>query len=116
MERWKAVVSECAARPRELSAKQWLAEKGIPEKTYYYWQRRIRKEAYELMQTGPNAPAVTEVSPSPVSFAELPYAAADVGNAGFVPAVVIRRGGLTMEISNSASDRLLERILEVTNA
>lgn len=43
---WKTVVEQCHARPDGQSAKQWLAEHGINEKRYYYWQRRIRKEAY----------------------------------------------------------------------
>lgn len=31
------IIEECISRPEGLSAKQWLAGKGIPEKTYYYW-------------------------------------------------------------------------------
>ena len=32
------------------SAKQWLKEKGILEQSYYKWQRKFRKETFELMQ------------------------------------------------------------------
>ena len=34
LEQWKHIISECLARPEGQTAKQWLAEKGIPEKTY----------------------------------------------------------------------------------
>ena len=46
---WKNIISQCQARPTGQTAKQWLAENGICEQTYYLWQRRIRQETYELM-------------------------------------------------------------------
>ena len=39
---WKAVIEQCSLRPEGQTVKQWLADNGINEKTYYYWQRRIR--------------------------------------------------------------------------
>lgn len=49
MAQWKSIIAECLSRPEGQSTKQWLAEKGIHEKTYYYWQRKIRQEAYALI-------------------------------------------------------------------
>ena len=43
---WKAVIEQCSLRPEGQTVKQWLADNGINEKTYYYWQRRIRKEVF----------------------------------------------------------------------
>lgn len=40
----------CQTRPADVSAKQWLANKGIQEKTYYYWQRKSRREACEQIR------------------------------------------------------------------
>ena len=116
---WKSVIEECLARPEGQSAKQWLKEKGIPEKTYYYWQRRVRKEAYALAKADSHTaiPANRKyIAEQPtVSFAEIPYCPASAhADDGFVPAVVIRKGGAVLEISNAVSDRLLERIMEVT--
>ena len=41
---WRPIIEQCQARPEGQSAKQWLADNGISEKTYYYWQRKVRQE------------------------------------------------------------------------
>lgn len=43
---WRSIIKQCQARPEGQSAKQWLADNGINEKSYYYWQRKVRKETY----------------------------------------------------------------------
>ena len=44
---WAAIIEQCQARPEGQSAKQWLKANGISEKQYYYWLRKLRKQAYE---------------------------------------------------------------------
>lgn len=46
---WKSVVEQCSSRPAGQSARSWLQENNISAKQYYYWQRIIRREAYEQM-------------------------------------------------------------------
>lgn len=41
---WIEIVEACNRRPEGMTAKQWLNDNNISEKTYYYWQRRVRKE------------------------------------------------------------------------
>ena len=48
---WKSVIEQCQARPEGQSAKQWLADNNVYEKKYYYWLRKLRKEAYDEMQS-----------------------------------------------------------------
>ena len=62
---WLNIIEQCQQRPENMTAKQWLANNGIKEKTYYYWLRKFRKEAYEKMQI----PVIT--SPLDVAFAEI---------------------------------------------
>lgn len=119
LEQWKHIISECLARPEGQTAKQWLTEKGISEKTYYYWQRRVRKEAYALAKKGDCSIASATAAIVPdrpqVSFAEMSFhPVSETPLNDFVPTAVLRRGGMVLEISNAVSDRLLERILEVT--
>jgi hypothetical protein len=38
-------------RPAGLGKKQWLVEHNAPEKSYYYWQRRLRQNKYDECQT-----------------------------------------------------------------
>ena len=106
---WRSIIEQCQARPEGQSAKQWLADNGISEKNYYYWQRKVRQEAYALISPDV-APAVQT---EPVVFAELPFTSPKDDQQAFSPDVVIRRGQTVMELSNTISDRLLDRLMEV---
>ena len=103
---WKSIIEQCHARPEGQSAKQWLADNGISEKSYYYWQRKVRQETYALMQPAP------AVNPESVVFAELPFDGTK-STRSFIPSALIRRGGTVCELSNNISDRLLDRLMEV---
>ena len=113
MAQWKAIIEECLSRPEGQSAKQWLAEKGIHEKTYYYWQRKVRQEAYALIKKDAGAPAMPIPVTQSVAFAEIPFSPAQDDAQPFTPNVVFRKGQTVIELSNSVSDKLLEKILEV---
>ena len=105
---WKSIIEQCHTRPEGKTIKQWLSEQGIAEKQYYYWQRRVRKEAYDQMKN--NLPVMG--SNSSLTFAELPYRTAALGSiTQFKPDAVIRSSKVTIELSNSISDHLLSRIL-----
>ena len=39
------VVQECAAS--ELSNREFCRQRGIPEKSFYYWQRKLRQQIVE---------------------------------------------------------------------
>jgi len=106
---WRSIIEQCHARPEGQSAKQWLSDNGISEKNYYYWQRKVRKETYALI-----SPKVTPATDSePVSFAELPFISSKEDGQSFSPDAVMRRGQTVLELSNTISDRLLDRLMEV---
>ncbi len=48
---WMNIINQCKNRPANITSKQWLADNGISDKSYYYWLRKIRLEAYEQLQT-----------------------------------------------------------------
>ena len=106
---WRSIIEQCHARPESQSAKQWLSDNGISEKNYYYWQRKVRKETYALIS--PKVTPATE--PEPVSFAELPFISSKEDGQSFSPDAVMRRGQTVLELSNTISDRLLDRLMEV---
>lgn len=84
---WKKVIEECHARPEGQTAKSWLSERGISEKCFYYWQRKLRLYAYEEMQQPASLPA--DKGSAPVAFAEIPFAIQNSGrtdSAGAIPA------------------------------
>lgn len=115
MAQWKSIIAECLPRPAGQSTKQWLAEKGIHEKTYYYWQRKIRQEAYALIKQGAAPPAMPAPDTQLVTFAEIPYTATPDNLQLFTSSVVIRKGQTMLELSNTISDRLLDRLMEVVD-
>ena len=109
---WKKVLEECQSRPEGMSAKQWLIENHVSETQYYYWQRRFRKEAYnqmkaELAVTGGEQPAV--FTGIPVQHITSPTGQ----DAEFHADAVIKTGRMTIALSNTVSDALLMRLMEV---
>ena len=104
MANWKPIIEQCHARPEGQTARQWLAERGISEKQFYYWQRRIREDAYNQL---------AGVEPSRLRFMEIPSSGFSIsaGQSHFQPDVIIRSAKVTIELSNSVSDQLLTRLL-----
>ena len=109
---WINIIQQCQARPAGTTAKQWLAENGISEKSYYYWLRKIRREVCE--QEG----LLEATDPSEVSFVEIPVKTAldsaplPTVPAAITPVAVIRSGRLTLELANDVSEPLLCRLLQ----
>ena len=115
---WTELVRQCMSRPSGQTIIQWCRETGVSEKQYYYWQRRVRRQAAQL----PDIPSASKV-PAEVTFAEIKVPVANETDlkaeliTGFRPDVLISRGDLVIGISNKTSDRILSRILrEVADA
>ena len=109
---WINIIRQCQDRPAGTTAKQWLAENDISEKSYYYWLRKIRREVRE--QEG----LQEDTNPSALSFVEIPVKTAldttpvPAVPAAMTPVAVIRSGRLTLELSNDISESLLCRLLQ----
>ena len=71
-EQWAKIIKECLASGMNKTA--WCREHGISDKSFFYWQRRLREEAYISTIESSSPPAVKSVSipadPS-VDFVEL---------------------------------------------
>ena len=112
---WKSVIEQCQARPEGQTAKQWLSERGISEKNYYYWQRKVRQEVYDQA-----ASAIFPVirNDNPVTFAEIPvqqFQNTEQAGLPFHADAVIHAGNFTVGLSNSVSESLLKHILEAVH-
>lgn len=109
---WINIIRQCQDRPAGTTAKQWLAENDISEKSYYYWLRKIRREVCE--QEG----LQEATNPSALSFVEIPVKTAldtapvPTVPTAMTPVAVIRSGRLTLELSNDISESLLCRLLQ----
>jgi len=47
LQQWAKIAEECAKSG--ISNREFLAGRGIPEKSYYYWLRRLREAAADAM-------------------------------------------------------------------
>ena len=118
--RWKDIILQCQNRPSEMSAKQWMTENQVSEKSYYYWQRKLRTEAFKQLNHSPMLPALQETSE--VSFAEIRIpetkkSVSDITPETIRPTAVIKTASMTNALSNDVADDLLSRILrEVSHA
>ena len=118
-EHWTKILNECMNSGMSKTA--WCRANGISEKQFFYWQRILRREAYEASQN-PSLPAVAGTKQlsavqQSVSFAEikLPAVSPDASPV-FRPDLVIRKGTLVLEISNSASSELFARVGGILHA
>ncbi|MDO4649728.1 MAG: IS66 family insertion sequence element accessory protein TnpB [Eubacteriales bacterium] len=118
---WAQIINACQARPVGTTVKQWLLDNEIPEKRYYYWQRKLREDAYEMLQEKNALPAVAQKE-APVEFAEIPFAHPDEESVNYQkscphPVTAIQMHNVQILFSNDLSPELLRCILqEVGNA
>ena len=62
LERWSEIVSECQASG--LTSREFCVQRGISEKTYYYWLRKLRQTAAASIPT-PQLVRLVESSETP---------------------------------------------------
>lgn len=101
---WTQIIHEC--RTSNMTVKDWCQENNINDKRFYYWQRRIRGKVYDTLQD-------TETSQQP-HFVQLPVSADSAAHtSSFTADMVIHIGNNVLEISNTASEELLSKVLKV---
>ena len=93
IEHWTQIMNECLNSG--MNKTEWCRANGISDKQFFYWQRILRKEAFAA-STSKEFSVITdpadETSPR------------------------IRKGSVSVEISNSVSAELLSRIGEIFHA
>ena len=72
-QQWETVVQECAASG--LSNREFCRQRGIPEKSFYYWQRKLRQQIVESA-----APQLVPVEPgtAPEDLLQIQYRGAEL--------------------------------------
>ena len=107
---WTRIIEECNQRPSGMTAKQWLADNNISDKSYYYWQRRIRNKIANATSVTSNDNEITFADITNPSFSNSSeYHYAD----GFTADAIIKCGNSVIALSNSVSNAMLSKILEV---
>lgn len=120
---WLEIITQCQNRPEGTTAKQWMADNGISEKSYYYWLRKLRKQAYSQMKETSTAISVgneisfAEVSITPKQSADVTAFASESSVEAIRSVAVIKNANISIALTNEISEKLLSRILqEVTHA
>lgn len=109
-EQWTNIIKECLASGMPKTT--WCREHGISNKSFFYWQRILREEAYLTTLENSLAPVIKDNSaPATTDFIEIKMTdqASETANL-FKPDVVIRKGSISIEISNTATEELLDKI------
>ena len=120
---WLEIITQCQNRPEGTTAKQWMADNGISEKSYYYWLRKFRKQAYTQMTETPTAISAgneisfAEVSIPPEQTANVAAFSSESSVEAIRPVAVIKNANISIALTNEISEGLLSRILlEVDHA
>ena len=111
LEQWVSIISQCQNRPEGQTAKEWLRENGISEKSYYYWLRKIRRKAYDDMTQ--ELPAPVQEPTTSVVLAELP--AEEILTQETATALTIRTRKSTIEITTAVSDALMIELVKAVS-
>lgn len=104
---WIQRIRKCKESDHTVVA--WCAENNISLKSYYYWRRKIKREAFEIFLQERKLPVLSAVSPD-IVFTEISKhsIALTSGNA-----VILRIGETTVELQNGADAVTIENVLRI---
>ena len=108
---WLDTIQACNASG--LTKKAWCEQNGIKLKSFYYWQRQLRREAYDAQAA--SLPAKADVTFAEVAIPSSENNATQMRDStiDFHPDAVIQTRSLTIEASNTASKEVLSLIRSV---
>ena len=103
---WSKIIQDCYTSG--LAKKEWCMQNHIKAKSFYYWQRVIRKKTLAKCPLSSSDVQTTFVElPSPKLSAEVPMNE---------PAAIIRlTGGITVEITEAASSVFIRQLIEAVS-
>ena len=104
---WLSRIRDCRASGQTVSC--WCEHNGVGIKTYYYWMRKIKREAFDALPEKQKIKAPVSSS-NHTFFAELPKQGKSFTEG---TAVLIRFGGTVLEIQNGAEEATIENTLRV---
>ena len=113
---WEQIVLEC--NKASTSKKEWCRQNGIDIKSFYYWQRKIRKAAAEAMEGTANTASLQVPAPSS-SFVELPFPSPPqlggdpASPQKLFPELMLQIGGCQIYVTSSIQEKTLDTVMRV---
>ena len=109
---WEQIVAEGNAAG--ISKKEWCAKNGIPEKSFYYWQRRIRQQ----IAAKNSCKSADEISVTSSSFVELPMNLSQPSEPklpvpDLSPELMLQIGDCQLFIDGRVKEQTLSTVLKV---
>lgn len=103
---WAGILRE--RQDSGLSVRSYCLKQGINEKTYYYWQRRLRETACEGMVVEKGHTFLPSAHNESPIFAALPMSGSK--NSG---SIVVRLNGAEVEIRRGADPAAIDSVLRI---
>lgn len=110
LQTWRERVLAC--RTSGLLIKDWCAQNQVSLATYYRWQKAVWDYAANTLRPAGQEIIAVDMPAATVRFAELQVPAYMKEQSSGAD-IVVKRESWTVEISNSASSELIERIMRV---
>ena len=99
-ERWADLIKE--RMDSGMTVKEWCQERNIKESQYYYWLRNLRQDEADAAKQNSQA----------MPFVELPVICQKQELQPGMSAAIIRKGDISIEITESASAGFIAKIME----
>lgn len=110
---WEQIVLEANNSP--ISKREWCRKNGIREKTFYYWQRRIRLDA--LASAEASSQGIVPVKSSQSAFIEVPVAPAPATESPVPsiasPELMLQIGDCRVYVAGSIQESTLTTVMRV---
>ena len=102
---WMERIRTC--RSSGMPVTKWCEENNVGTKSYYYWMRKIKREAFESLpsESAATVPMIQNSNTPVFSKIELPKDSAGAA------AVTIRMNGINIDIQNGASAAIIKNAL-----
>ena len=103
---WISRIQEC--RSSGITVEAWCKQQGFSSKNYYYWMRKIKREAFEALpaERKPTAKMQSVVYETP--FAEIPI---ETVSENTTAVCCIRLGNTVLEVNSGADSVTIENVL-----
>ena len=115
---WEQIVLE--GNNASISKKDWCQQNGINPKSFYYWQRKIRKATVEaLEESETTAPIHVSDSASAPSFVELSFPSLSqagrepVPPQNLLPELMVQIGNCQIYVNASIQKQTLDTVMKV---
>lgn len=106
---WISRISECQAS--NLTVADWCFEHNVSIKTYYYWMRKIKAEAFEALPAERKSKMLSQKPTSPFAEVILPEQASANSCA-----IKLQVHGVVLEIQNGAAIETIEHTLRAVKS